>query len=644
MTAPQNPDDRVTVFAQTTFRHQRVNFGIKQDDRRRHMYLIGKTGMGKSTMIENMIIDDIRNGRGVGLVDPHGDLAEKVIKFIAPERINDVVYFNPADTENPIAFNILENVNPEHKSLVASGLVGVFKKIWADSWGPRLEYILINAILALLDYPGSTLLGVTRMLVDNKYRKKVVAQIQNPVVKMFWVEEYNNYSEKFRTEAIAPIQNKVGQFLSSMVIRNIVGQSKSTVDMREIMDNRKILIMNLSKGRIGEENSALMGAMMITKIQLAAMSRVDTPEKEREDFYLYVDEFQNFATESFADILSEARKYRLDLTLAHQYIEQLEDEVRAAVFGNVGTIVSFRVGSIDSEELEKEFGPTFTAEDLVNLSKYTTYMRLMIDGVASDPFSAIGLPPVVGAVEGQVKVIKVSRERYARPKEVVEEKIARWSGMDEREKQREQQEQQKNQGQQKGRQRPDQRHKAQPRQQPKSQDRRKDDRQRQQPKQQPRQQPKSQDRRKDDRQRQPQQKQQAQQQSQPKQEKQKPAQQPRQQQIQQPQQPAKPVPPAVPSFSQPQKAQAQPQKQQQINDLKRKKISFVQDENAPAPISLGQAVQQDPVQFSGKKRQKTKDKKAILNSQSSSTQQQAQTKHASSQQKHKIQPGQKVQF
>lgn len=424
------PDpEEVTVFGLTTYRRQLRRFGIKLDDRRRHMYLIGKTGMGKSTMLENMIISDIRNGKGIALVDPHGDLVEKVVKFIPDNRINDVVYFNPSDADWPMAFNIVESVNPEHKNLIASGLVGVFKKIWADSWGPRLEYILINTILALLDYPGSTLLGVTRLLVDKTYRKKVVSEIRDPVVKSFWVDEYANYSEKFRTEAIAPIQNKVGQFLSSSIIRNIVGQSKSTIDMREVMDSGKILLMNLSKGRIGEENAALLGAMMITKVQLAAMSRVDIPENDRRDFYLYVDEFQNFATDSFANILSEARKYRLNLIMAHQYIEQLGDVVKAAVFGNVGTMVVFRIGSTDAAEFETEFEPIFTPTDILNLPKYHVYMKLMIDGVASDPFSATSLPPVTGETSNLDKILRASRERYAHPRLEVEDKIMRWAGM-----------------------------------------------------------------------------------------------------------------------------------------------------------------------------------------------------------------------
>ncbi len=420
----------IVFFAKTNYRNNSQKFGIKTDDRRRHMYFIGKTGMGKSVVLENMIIQDIRSGKGVAVIDPHGDLVEKVLDFIPPERINDVVYFNPADLENPIGFNVLEHVGIEQRHLVASGLIGVFQKIWADSWGPRLEYVLHNAISALLEYPGSTLLGIMRMLTDKGFRKKVISKISDPVVKSFWVEEYSKYPDRFQAEAIAPIQNKVGRFLSSALIRNILGQVKSSFDVREIMDNKKILLLNLSKGRIGEDNSALIGAMMITKIQLAAMSRVDMPENERQDFHLYVDEFQNFATESFANILSEARKYRLSLVFAHQYIEQLEEKVRAAVFGNVGTLAMFRVGAADAEFLEKEVYPTFVQENLVNLPKYTIYIKLMIDGITSEAFSATTLPPIEIAKNSLVirdKVIKVSRERYTQSRAIVEDKIMRWS-------------------------------------------------------------------------------------------------------------------------------------------------------------------------------------------------------------------------
>ncbi len=421
-------DNEVIFFAQTNFRNQMRRFGIKTDDRRRHMYLIGKTGMGKSTVLENMIVEDIRDGKGVAVVDPHGDLAEKVIKYIPKERIKDVVYFNPSDIDYPIAFNLVEQVEPHLRHLVASGLVGVFQKLWADSWGPRLEYILRNSILAILDFPDSTLLGVVRMLSDKEYRKEVVANIKDPVVKSFWEKEFAGYADKFASEAVSPIQNKVGQFLSSSLMRNIVGQTKSTIDMRKIMDEGKILIMNLSKGRIGEDNSALLGAMMITKIQLAAMSRVDIDEKDRRDFYLYIDEFQNFSTESFANILSEARKYRLNLIMAHQYIEQLDEKVKPAVFGNVGTIIVFRVGATDAEELVKEFTPVFTEEDIVNLPKYEMYLKLMIDGIASDPFSAKGLPPLLKEekTDNEEEVIKYSREKYANKRNEVEDTIMAW--------------------------------------------------------------------------------------------------------------------------------------------------------------------------------------------------------------------------
>jgi len=425
----------INFFAKTNFRNKEVAFGIKEDDRRRHMYVIGKTGMGKSNMLENMAIQDIRDGHGVCYVDPHGEGAEKMLKAVPANRINDVVYFNPSDKEFPIAFNILESVDEDKKNLVASGMMGVFKKIWPDVWSPRMEYILNNTILALLDYPGSTMLGVNRMMSDKDFRKRVYPKIKDPVVKSFWINEFDQWDDKFRKEAVAAIQNKVGQFLSSFVIRHIVGQPKSTIDMREIMDNRKILIVNLSKGKIGEDAMRLLGGMIVTKIQLAAMGRVEIPEAERKDFFLYVDEFQNFATESFANILSEARKYRLCLILAHQYINQLifdgNATVRDAIFGNVGTIVSFRVGAEDAEHLEKEFEPVFMQNDIVNLAKYQMYLKLMIDGIAGDAFSATSLPPVdlSDTIINEEKVIKISRERYGKSRAEVEEKIARWSGM-----------------------------------------------------------------------------------------------------------------------------------------------------------------------------------------------------------------------
>jgi hypothetical protein len=423
----------ITFFAKTNFRNREVPFGIKTDDRRRHMYVIGKTGMGKTTMMENMVIQDIRNGHGVCFIDPHGDSIRKILDFVPSSRVNDVVYFNPADLDHPIAFNILESVDTKYKHLVASGLMGVFTKIWANLWSARMEYILNNTILALLDSPGNTMLGIARMYIDKKYRKRIVDNIKDPMVKAFWVDEFANYNEKYRTEAIAPIQNKVGQFLSSAIIRNIVGQPKSTLDLRDIMDNRKILLMDLSKGKVGEDNSALLGAMIITKLQLAALSRVDVPEQDRQDFYLYVDEFQNFVTDSFATILSEARKYRLNLTMGHQYIGQLTPEnntkVRDAVFGNVGSMVVFRVGAADAEYLETEFQPSFMPTDIVNLPKYHIILKLMINGVSSDPFTAVTMPvDEAWNTQNGDKIIKVSRERYGNPVVEVEEKISRWMG------------------------------------------------------------------------------------------------------------------------------------------------------------------------------------------------------------------------
>ena len=422
----------INVFAETNYRGQRRRFGIKLDDRRRHMYLVGKTGMGKSTVMERMIVNDMNAGHGIALVDPHGDLVEKMLDFVPSNRVNDIVYINPSDYEYPIGLHVLEAVHVPPRHLLPAGLMGDITKMSAPAWSARMEYILNNTILALLEYPGSTMLGIARMLVDPRYRTRVLTKVTDPIVKGFWVDEFANYNDKFRNEAVAPIQNKVGQFLSSAIIRNIVGQPKSTIDLREIMDSKKILLLNLAKGRIGEDNSSLLGAMMITRLQLAAMSRVDTPEAQRSDFFLYVDEFQNFATESFAGILSEARKYRLDLIIAHQYIEQLSEEVAPAVFGNVGTIMAFRVGGEDAEFLEKEFEPTFMQTDLVNLPKYEVYLKLMIDGVASEPFSATTLPPFeLQPTNNREKVIQASRERYAQKRTEVEEKILRWSGVEE---------------------------------------------------------------------------------------------------------------------------------------------------------------------------------------------------------------------
>ena len=424
-------ENEVNYFAKTNFRNSMTKFGIKTDDRRRHVYVIGKTGMGKTVLLENFTLSDIYAGHGCCYVDPHGDTAEKLIDYIPSWRINDVVYFNPADSEYPVGFNILEAVSERHKHLVASGMMGVFKKIWEDQWSSRMEYILNNTILALLDNPGSTLLGINRMLSDAEYRKRMVGNVADPVVKTFWLKEFASYNEKYAQEAVAPIQNKIGQFLSASVIRNIVAQVKSSINIREIMDSGKIFIVNLSKGRIGEDSSRLLGGLLITKLQLSAMERVDMAERDRLDFYLYVDEFQNFAVDSFAGILSEARKYRLCLTIAHQYIAQLTDEVREAVFGNVGTIISFRVGSPDAKYMETEFAPRFLPEDIINLPKYNVYLKLLINGVTSQPFSAITLPPISQKTDSFDRIVRVSRERYAKERSQIEEQILTWSGMGE---------------------------------------------------------------------------------------------------------------------------------------------------------------------------------------------------------------------
>jgi CxxC-x17-CxxC domain-containing protein len=431
MEVPLNQD--ITYFARTHFRGMDQVFGIKRKDRRQHMYVLGKSGTGKSVMLENMIIQNIRTGEGVCVVDPHGELVEKIITAVPKERAEDVVYLNPADTDFPIGFNPMQLDDPKYKHLVASGLMGIFTKIWANAWSSRMEYILNNTILALLDTPNTTLLGIPRMLVDKDYRQYIIGNLKDPVVKAFWVHEYEAWRDQFRNEAIAPIQNKVGQFLSSNIVRNVVGQQRSTINIFDIMNQKKIFLVNVSKGRIGEDNSALLGAMLITKIQLSAMERVRIPENKREDFYLYVDEFQNFVTDSFASILSEARKYRLCLTIAHQYVAQLETEtgsaVKDAVFGNVGTIIIFRVGAEDAEALEKEFEPEFIIEDFVNLPNYHIYAKLMVDGVTSRPFSAKTLPPldVKESKDTEQYIIDTSRKLYTRTRADVEDEINRWS-------------------------------------------------------------------------------------------------------------------------------------------------------------------------------------------------------------------------
>ena len=427
----------LTFIARTNFRNEEKIFGIKRPDRRQHMYVIGKTGAGKTAFLKNMALQDINNGQGLAIIDPHGEFVEEILDNIPPHRLNDVVYFNPADMQFPVSFNIMDVSDPKYKHLIASGLLGIFTKIWANVWSARMEYILANCILALLDTPGTTLLGIPRMLVDRDYRQKIINNLKDPVVKSFWVNEYEEWEPRYRNEAIAPVQNKVGQFLNVSFVRNIVGQAKNTVDIEDIMNNQKILLVNVSKGRIGEDNSAILGAMLITKIQLSAMERVRIPEDERKDFYLYVDEFQNFATDSFVNILSEARKYRLDLIIAHQYIGQLTTDtstaVRDAVFGNVGTMITFRVGAADAEFLEQEYMPEFLQNDLIRLPNYNIYLKLMIDGIASRPFSAKTIAPAPTTKDDKKReeIIRISRSKYAHTVKSVEDEINRWaSNMD----------------------------------------------------------------------------------------------------------------------------------------------------------------------------------------------------------------------
>ena len=404
----------VNFFAKTEFKNKETIFGLKDADRRKHVYAIGKTGAGKSTLIANMAIDDIRKGRGIGIIDPHGDLSEVILDYIPKRRMNDVVYLEPFDQDRSFTLNVLEIHNKQHKDLVASGIVSIFHKIYGESWGPRLEYILRNVILTLLDIEQATLLDALRILSDADFRRKIVSQLTDPVLINFWDGEFEKMSDKMRTEAVMPIQNKIGQFVSSKMIRNIIGNPTSTINLQNIMDEGKILILNLSQGKLGEDNAALLGAMIITQIQLAAMNRAFMKEEDRRDFFLYVDEFQNFATNSFIKILSEARKYRLSLTLANQYSDQLEEEIQRAIFGNAGTIISFVVGAHDAYTLTKEYAEIYSENDLVSLGKYETIVKLSIDGMTSGPFPAITLPLPNLKNDNRADIVRVSKERYGR--------------------------------------------------------------------------------------------------------------------------------------------------------------------------------------------------------------------------------------
>ena len=401
-------------------------FGISAADSRQHIYVIGKTGSGKTTLLRNLIVQHIALGHGVGLIDPHGDLALELLNHIPPWRADHLVYFNPGDIEFPIGLNLLGNVAPDDRHLVASGIVSAFKGIWRESWGPRLEYILHNAISALLDCQNVTLLGVNRLLTDERYRARVIRQIRDPFIRAFWAEEYAGYEPRFQREAIAPIQNKIGPFLFNPVVRNILGQVKTKMSIPFVMDYERLFIANLSKGRLGHDKSNLLGSLLTTQFQLGAMARSDRPEDDRRDFYLFIDEFQNFTTDAFAAILAEARKYRLCLSLSHQYIDQLPLPVRQAVFGNVGTLIAFRIGYTDAEVIEKELGKTFTAAALVDLDRYEAAVKLLECGTNREPFRAKMCPPMENRIGRKEKLIVQSRERFATPRAVVEDKMGRW--------------------------------------------------------------------------------------------------------------------------------------------------------------------------------------------------------------------------
>jgi hypothetical protein len=423
MTKSENKKNEVTLIGVTDFRNIRQRFGIKEKNRTGHVYCVGKTGTGKSTLLLNMAISDMRKGNGLALIDPHGDLAESLLDYVPRKRIEDVIYFNAADLERPVPLNPLVTVHPDRRHLVVSGLISVFKKVWFEFWGPRLEHILRHCLFTLLERRGSTLLDIPRLLTDKLFRAELLRTISNPHLRDFWLLEFEKYSAWLRSEATSPILNKVGQFLMSLPIRNIVGQRQNTFRLREIMDEGKILIANLSKGKIGEDSCSLLGAMLVTRIQLAALSRANIPEEKRKPFYLYVDEIHNFLTLSFTDILSESRKYGLNLILSHQYLAQLDERIRSAIFGNVGTLITFRVGQEDAQILAREFYPVFAEEDLVNLANYRVYLKLMINGATSRAFSAVTLPPLEKKTSCKKEILLQSKGRYGRPRHLIENRL-----------------------------------------------------------------------------------------------------------------------------------------------------------------------------------------------------------------------------
>jgi len=421
VTNEHNPD--ISAIAVTNFRGQNAGFGLPRSDRGRHLYIVGQTGVGKSGLLELLTISDIYSPFGFAVIDPHGDYALNILRRIPPERVNDVVYFNAADTDFPIAFNPLEVHDEKLKTHTSSELIGVLKRLFGESWGPRLEYILRYTLLALLDYPNATMLDITRMLTDRKFRNEVITYVGDPVVRNFWVIEFASWNDKFATEAVAPILNKVGAFTANPLVRNMIGQPKNSFNIRQIMDEHKILIVNLSRGLVGEDNAALLGALIVTKIQMAAMGRADIETNERVPFYLYVDEFQNFATDSFATILSEARKYGLYLTVANQYIAQMIPTVKDAVFGNVGSVIAFRMSADDARVMQRYFEPKFTEYDMIHLHNRAFIISLTVEGEKAPAFSGItlDLPPMTA--DNTAAIVFASRSAYAHDRETVERQV-----------------------------------------------------------------------------------------------------------------------------------------------------------------------------------------------------------------------------
>ncbi len=424
---PRAGDPGVSAFGITNYHNSNIPFGIRRNDRRRHLYAVGKSGSGKSKLLELLINDDIQTGQGIAVMDPHGDLVDNILRYIPEHRIKDVILFDPGDTKFPIAFNPMEKLDEAYKMQVTIGFLQIFKKLFGSNWTYRLEHVLRYTTLALLDSPNTTVLSILKMLTDKNYRQKIVAKIDDSVVKNFWVSEFAGWSEKFDAEAITPLLNKVGQFVATDMIRNIVAQPATKFSLRDVMDNKKILLMKVSKGLLGEENSSLIGSMIITKLYEAAMSRADTPEDQRQDFYFYVDEFQNFATETFAEILSEARKYRLNLTIAHQYMGQLSDVVRETVFGNVGSMISFRVGAEDAGILEGEYNPIFKERDIINLGVREFYIKMQVNGEQREAFSARTLDAPKVVRDYTPEIIAASRAQYCTPREDVVKMLQNWN-------------------------------------------------------------------------------------------------------------------------------------------------------------------------------------------------------------------------